>query len=260
MQDVVEDPRRNLPVGHKLSNDEVEDLVGRSTTRLSEKVYRLILDYMDNQGHMKKLEFIVQSVADLRVAAPKAKKKGTAMINAAVTQGGSQQGIGSDSTGGPGNRMADPCASCGMFCHPPQEGCILVSNGKFIPRNVASLKGAIFKPQGGGQWSLHHNFILRFRRHGLSHLNIASQQEQGKIIDEINKVVKNMYEQSKSGGNTKSVNSAVAVPNVSTTGEKQTKKKKKKKKKRQKKAVEDDSSGEEDEGAEGAETEDSVFD
>ena len=47
LQSVVEDPQRNLPPMHKLSDSEVEDLAGRSTTRLPEQVYRTLLDYMD---------------------------------------------------------------------------------------------------------------------------------------------------------------------------------------------------------------------
>ena len=39
MQEVVENPRRNLPQFNGLTDQEIEDIVGKSTSRLSEKKY-----------------------------------------------------------------------------------------------------------------------------------------------------------------------------------------------------------------------------
>ena len=144
MQEIVENPRRNLPPYHNLTADEVDDLQGKSTSRLPAKVYLVVLHYVDAQGHADKLDFIVQSVSDLRSSVTRKKKKRTVVVNAATTyatspRGQSNQGISSE-------EKPPPCSTCGMFCRPPPEGCIMVSNGKFIARNLVGLPGAIHKP------------------------------------------------------------------------------------------------------------------
>ena len=211
---------------------------------------------------MEKLEFIVQSVSDLKSTGHKTKKRlGSTMVNVATVGSSGQQN--DENPGGTGNRMPDPCPTCGMFCHPPPEGCKMVSNGKFIARNVANMRGVIFKPQGGGKWVLNNNFVGRFRRHGLGHLKISSQQEQGKVIDEINQAIKTMYEQSQGNNNNAAVvNSAVATSKVNKSSDDQTQKKKRKKKKKlQKQVVEEDFSDEEEtEGIEGGDSDESHFD
>ena len=256
MQDIVETPRRNLPPFHNLSADKVDDLQGKSTSRLPAKVYHVVLNYVDAQGHADKLDFIVQSVSDLRSSVTRKKKKRTVVVNAATTyapssRGQNNQGISSE-------EKPPPCGTCGMFCRPPPEGCIMVSNGKFIARNLVGLPGAIHKPQGGGLWSLHNHLIERLRKWGFPKLKINSQQERGKKLDEIEQVIRSMYNKQKGEGEV--VNAAVAIPKKegkSMDCQEPKKKKKKKKKKRKKKkvqriVVEEESSDEDEDFGEGS--------
>ena len=191
---------------------------------------------------------------------PKTKKRQGALVNVASVNSSGQQE--NRNQGGNDSKMPDPCPTCGMFyLSPSTGGCKMVSKGKFIARNVAGMKGAILKPQGGGKWVLNNNFIGRFRRHGLGHLKISSQQEQSKVIDELNQEIKTMYEQSQvNNGNAATVNAAVATSNAYKTTEPQPQKKKHKKK-LQKQVVEEDYSDEEDtEGLEGGDSDESHFD
>ena len=243
MQEVVENPRRNLPQFNGLTDQEIEDIVGKSTSRLSEKVFRVILEDLDKKGHSEKLAFIVQSVADLR-STSKAKKKGIISVNTATTQPVIHR-RGSTNSGN-GDKPS-PCTTCGMFCRPPPEGCRLVTDGKLVARSVAGLNNAVYKPQGGGQWQLHKSVIDRLRRWGFPHLKLNSQQEQGKKIDEINQVIKSMYEKDRRG-EAVVVNAAVAAKKVDNKSK--TKSTHRRRQKTKKKAEEDNSS-DDDSGEEG---------
>ena len=246
MQEIVENPRRNLPQFNGLTDQEIEDIVGKSTSRLSKKVFRVILEDLDKKGHSEKLAFIVQSVADLR-STSKAKKKGIISVNAATTQPVIDR-RGSTNSGN-GDKPS-PCTTCGMFCRPPPECCRLVADGKLVARSVAGLNNAVYKPQGGGQWQLHKSVIDRLRRWGFPHLKLSSQQEQGKKIDEINQVIKSMYEKDRRG---EAVIVNTAVANKSTT------KSARRRRQKTKKKDEEDNSSDDDSGEEGN-SDESVFD
>ena len=207
MQEIVENPRRNLPPYHNLTAEEVDDLQGKSTSRLPAKVYLVVLNYVDTQGHADKLDFIVQSVSDLRSSITRKKKKGTVMVNAAATYSPSPRQQGNQGT--PPEDKPPSCTTCGMFCRPPPEGCTMVSNGKFIARNLVGLPNAIHKPQGGGPWSLHNHLVERLRKWGFPKLKINSQQERGKKLDELEQIIRAMYNKQKGDG--EMVNSAVAT-------------------------------------------------
>ena len=125
-----------------LTDQEIDDIVGgKSTSRLSEKVFRVILEDLDKKGHSEKLAFIVQSVADLRSTSKAKKKGGIISVNSATTQPVIDRRGPTNS--GSGDKPS-PCTTCGMFCRPPPEGCRLVADGKMVARSVAGLNNAVY--------------------------------------------------------------------------------------------------------------------
>ena len=178
MQEIVKNPRSNVPPYHNLTADEVDNWKEKSTSRFPAKVYLVVLNYVDTQGHADKLDFIVQSVSDLRSSIVRKKKKGTVVVNAATTYVPSSQGQSNQRA--TSEDILPPCGTCGMFCRPR---CIMVSGGKLIARNLVGLPGAIHKPQGGGPRSLHNHLVERLRKWGFPKLKINSQQERGKKLD-----------------------------------------------------------------------------
>ena len=102
---------------------------------------------------------------------------------------------------------------------------------------------------------MHKNVIDRLRRWGFPHLKLNSQQEQGKKIDEINQVIKSMYEKDRRG-EAVVVNTAVAVKKVDNRPT--TKSARRRRQKTKKKAEEDNSS--DDDSGEERNSDESLFD
>jgi hypothetical protein len=209
IDDIVDDPHKNLPLMHDLTDQEVEDIKGKSSSSLSEKVMMTVLMELSRRGQECKLEQVFRSHDDFQTVQSKKTKKedskggNTAMANnITMNTSGMTQGRGGGGKGGGGRGRGGGgtptnydllCGTCGLFCKSAKaDVCKVLVNGQVSIQNLLSMPFAIFKPESGA-WTLHTAMQDKLTKYLYVKLSLGVDQKK-KLHDELVKGVKVLQE------------------------------------------------------------------
>ena len=212
---VVEDPAKNLPANHGFLDDELAEMYGKSANKLTEEVYRVILRGIDEDGHANKLNMIIQEEKDFTLVSRKKSSSSsssgkTMVVNNVKVTPKPAGGGGSSSGGGDKTKQENSCGDCGLYCHKREGKCAVFKNKKISVKDLLKMNNSMFKPQGGGRWTLHNGMQDKLQRFGFPRMGIQGEDVKPALI-EIQKGITDLWEASKDSGGKAVVN------NVSTT-------------------------------------------
>jgi hypothetical protein len=226
IDEIVDDPEKNLPKMHDLSYEEIEDIKGKSSSSLSEKVMMTVLMELARRGQECKLELVFRSHDDFQPVVSKKNRKeearggNTVMANnitmntAGVSQGRGGAGRGAGGRGGRGGGGGASsnydllCGVCGLFCKTNKtDTCKILNNGQVSIQNLLMMPLAIYKPESGAAWTVHTAMQEKMSKYLYLKLNLDMEQKK-KLYEELVKGVKVLYDRHKSGNNSNTTSMA----------------------------------------------------
>ena len=185
---VVKDPLKVMPPGHKLSTREILDIKRNGAGRITEKVYRLVFKELNNKASRLDLHFEIRTSQQLAQIYENVaeKKRPVRSVNTAVKSDAKASG---NSSGG-GSGATDKCPTCNMFCQAKTSEC------NYWDKNTRKFKvqGFIDNPRNrwvaqDGRQFLGNKSFKRLQQFGFPKMGITKEADVTQIENQLRQAV-----------------------------------------------------------------------